>query len=217
MIVSLNEVESLTLKACRGAGMSWGLAEEAAQAARWLAARGWTWDRSLVVLLARRSEVSPPHVSVHDMRPARDGGALCPIHAGAAMADLLRPGERLTLHDVMEPMWLVPFAHRRAGLIRTATLTLVDGVMAIDDATVREIGTVETTHLSADRLDWIRIELSATGLATSAALPIGAQSGDRPIDPSAWEALEAWAARTYVAASLQSRIAGAGAGLSDND
>ncbi|NJO21709.1 MAG: DUF3726 domain-containing protein [Sphingomonadales bacterium] len=41
MIVSLNEIENLSLKACRGAGMSWGLAEEAAQAARWLAGAAW--------------------------------------------------------------------------------------------------------------------------------------------------------------------------------
>ena len=38
MIVSLNEIESLALKSARGAGMSWGLAEEAAS--RRVLARG---------------------------------------------------------------------------------------------------------------------------------------------------------------------------------
>lgn len=209
MIVSLNEVESLTLKACRGAGMSWGMAEEAAQAARWLASRGYAWERSLVALLARRGEISPPRVSAHDMRPAAEGTALCPIHAGAAMADLLRAGESLTLRNALEPMWLAPFAHRRAGQIHTATLTWGDGEM--------EAGAAAALLLSADRLDWIRVELSAAHSLAAVADPAGGRSSGTPIDPSAWAALEAWAARTYVAASLQSRLAGAGAGLSDND
>ena len=216
MIVSLNEVESLTMKACRGAGMSWGLAEEAAQAARWLAVRGSAWDRSLVALLARRGDVSPPRALVSDVRPTAQGTALCPIHAGAAIADLLRPGERLTLHDVLEPMWLVPFAHRRAGLVHTARLTWVDGVMNID-VTGPDTDAAAPIHLSATRVAWISVELSGRRAPTSGASPAGEESGGTTIDPSAWAALEAWTARTYVAASLQSRMAGAGAGLSDND
>ena len=40
MHASLNEIESLCKKAARGAGLSWGLAEEAGKAARWLSAHG---------------------------------------------------------------------------------------------------------------------------------------------------------------------------------
>jgi hypothetical protein len=39
----------------------------------------------------------------------------------------------------------------------------------------------------------------------------------RSVDPSSWRDLEALAHRTYVAATEASRLAGAGAGLSDND
>jgi hypothetical protein len=215
MIVSLNEVENLSLKACRGAGMSWGLAEEAAQAARWLAVRGLMWDRSLVALLAMRDEISPPSVSAGDMRPTEDGLALCPIHAGAAVVDLLRPGEGLTLHYVREPRWLVPFAHRRAGLVQTATLTWPDGMAEIGAGPGMD--TPETSFPLADRLDWVRIELSAPRPPDSATASAGSRAGGTTVDPSAWASLEAWAARTYVAASLQSRMGGAGAGLSDND
>jgi hypothetical protein len=215
MIISLNEVESLSLKACRGAGMSWGLAEEAAQAARWLAARRWAWDRSLVALLARRGEISPPIVSGRDMRPAEAGGALCPIHAGAAMADLLRPGEGLTLHNILEPMWLLPFVYRRAGRIHSAALTWVDGGM-VADAAAPEIGAT-ALRLLVGRLNWITVELSAPRSPKPTVDRPDASFDGTPMDPSAYAKLEAWAARTYVAASLQSRLAGAGAGLSDND
>jgi hypothetical protein len=216
MIVSLNEVETLSLKACRGAGMSWGLAEEAAHAARWLAAHGWAWDRSLVALLSRRDDLSPPLVSAHDMRPTEEGAVLCPIHVGAAVADLLRPGEHLTLHHVLQPMWLVPFACRWVRLGRIARLTWADGEMEVDTARP-EISATATADLAVDRLDWIRVELSAEHSPTSGASPAVARSDGTAVDPSAWQALEARGARTYVAASLRSRIAGAGAGLSDND
>ena len=39
MYMSLNEIDVSVKRAARGVGMSWGLAEEAGKAARWLAAR----------------------------------------------------------------------------------------------------------------------------------------------------------------------------------
>ena len=216
MIVSLNEVESLSLKAARGAGMSWGLAEEAAHAARWLAARGWTWDRSLVALLERREQIEEPMLTGHDIRSSREGFAICPIHAGAAMADLWHVDKSVTLYNVLSPIWLVPFAYRRTAEHRSVELTWIGGVCSIGGG-----GVVGAEALGAQDalLGWIRVELKTdvsspdvARLLTLPAISVGIQA-----DPAAWAALEQWAARTYVPASLQSRLAGAGAGLSDND
>jgi hypothetical protein len=216
MIVSLNEVESLSLKAARGAGMSWGLAEEAAHAARWLAACGWAWDRSLVALLERREQIAAPMLTGHDIRSSREGFAICPIHAGAAMADLLHVDESVTLYDLLSPIWLVPFAYRRIAEHRSVELTWIGGVCSI--SVVGVVG-AEALGTQDAPLGWIRVELktdiSSPDVArpfTLPAIPAGIQA-----DPAAWAALEQWAARTYVPASLQSRLAGAGAGLSDND
>jgi hypothetical protein len=216
MIVSLNEVESLSLKAARGAGMSWGLAEEAAHAARWLAARGWAWDRSLVGLLERREQIAAPMLAGHDISSSRQGLAICPIHAGAAMADLLHVHESVTLYDVLSPIWLVPFAHRRTGEHRSVEVTWSGGACSISAGgaiSAEALGTQDAP------LGWIRVELKtdvsspdAVPMPTRPVIPAGTQA-----DPAAWAALEQWAARTYVPASLQSRLAGAGAGLSDND
>ena len=38
---SLGEIRSLSIKAARGAGMTWGLAEEAGFSVCWLEERGW--------------------------------------------------------------------------------------------------------------------------------------------------------------------------------
>jgi hypothetical protein len=213
MIVSLNEIENLSLKACRGAGMSWGLAEEAAQAARWLAGTRLAWDQSLARLLAQRNQISDPSLSGREIRGVVDGMPLCPIHAGAAIADLLERGTSLALHDILEPIWLLPFAHRLAKPGCNVVLSWPIGNICIT-AAIPEIPEQGISDLTTGRLDWLRAELLS---GDASAPPVYGRSNERLANPAAWASLEAWAARTYVPASLQSRIAGAGAGLSDND
>jgi hypothetical protein len=50
--LSLNEVETIAAKAARGAGLSWGGAEEIGRAARAMARAGLPWDVQLLDLLA---------------------------------------------------------------------------------------------------------------------------------------------------------------------
>ncbi len=50
--LSLNEVETIAAKAARGAGLSWGGAEEIGKAARAMARAGVAWDVQLLDLLA---------------------------------------------------------------------------------------------------------------------------------------------------------------------
>ncbi len=56
-------------------------------------------------------------------------------------------------------------------------------------------------------------------LTITAGRPVGAVAGSGPVDiaDEIWEALCAYAHRTYVPATEQSRLKGAGAGLTDND
>jgi hypothetical protein len=221
MIVSRNEIETLVLKACRGAGMSWGLAEEAARAAPWLADRALPWDRSLLARLEQGRSIAAPVLAGGDIRPGLDGEALCPIHAGAALSDLLGQAGILTLHHVVEPIWLLPFADRRARPGGRVVLWWEGG--GVELAAAQPIpGHGALRGLLVDRVQRILVELhpGAGGEA-----PIGrTERLRRPeppqgivADPAAWAALETWAARTYVPASRHSRLAGAGAGLSDND
>lgn len=49
--LSLNEVETIAAKAARGAGLSWGGAEEIGKAARVMATAGANWDGLLLDLL----------------------------------------------------------------------------------------------------------------------------------------------------------------------
>lgn len=92
---SLGEIGALAVKAARGAGHPWGIAEEAGWAVRWLARRRLPGAEALARHLG-----------------APDGGA-CPIVLGAYLADagtLTDPA----LADVAEPLLLVPFLARAA-------------------------------------------------------------------------------------------------------
>ena len=87
MYMSLNEIDVSVKRAARGVGMSWGLAEEAGKAARWLAARRLTRLELVIDYLC-----SQDHRPYEDMRPRRNGavwssrgGRLCPIVAGASL------------------------------------------------------------------------------------------------------------------------------------
>lgn len=212
MIVSLNEIESLTLKACRGAGMSWGLAEEAAQAARWMASQGIAWDRSLLALLSRHTETRPPICDGQTMVSSQAEAPLCPIHAGTAFADLAHTGEVWTLRDVLQPVWLVPLIHRRAqrdGAL--LNLSTPDGTLLLDG---NGIGSIVHRLTPVDRISSIHIELRRRDQRPQVPMPSLAEPC---ADDDIWNGLERYAALTYVPASVQSRISGAGAGTSDND
>ena len=72
--LTLPEIQSLCFKAARGAGMEWGLAEEAAFAARWLAAAGLPGPERLGARL-QAGGVAAPEIGSGVWR-GRAGGAL---------------------------------------------------------------------------------------------------------------------------------------------
>ena len=200
MILSLNEIETTVLKAARGSGMSWGLAEEAANAARWLASRGIAFEGTLLAVLGARA----------------DDAATCPIIAGALISDRggLSPQDRL--ESVRGPVLLLPFLARLANASLNIELRFDGHCVWV---------TPGGPFASPQGLAILAAPVNAAGLhaiATTAAPAAGvmhwplARDGCR-LDADVWRKLQAYEARTYVPASAQSRISGAGAGDSDND
>lgn len=114
MTYSLSEIDSLARRAARGAGMSWGLAEEAGQAVSWLCAHAMPGAEYLAALLQRQTHRD--HGAAHplpDQTPWRaQAGALCPIAAGAALSDRaveISNMARLRLVRCEAPFLLLPF------------------------------------------------------------------------------------------------------------
>ena len=205
--LSLSEVDSIALKAARGAGLPWGLAEEAAFAARWLAEQGvdgLTLLARLLALMPRETLGSAP--LMHDRRwQTQKGGPLCPIGAGTALNDhfalpqgpLAAP---LHLCNLSTPALVLPLMAAAAARCNAVVIAeWADCQVVLSSGRLLAIGGAQ---LLADQ----------AALLTVTALPAGRPA--TPPGPSAatLAALGAHVARTYVPASDQSRR---GAGASD--
>ena len=218
MTWSLNEIETLSRKAARGAGLSWGLAEEAGKAARWLAAAGLPGPQVLADLLTRNDgrdyETLCPHEEHEGSWIAR-GGTLCPLISGAALSDhaeRLAQGGALSLGRTASPMLLLPY------LDAAARLSGRDITVSWDDVTVT-CGPAARPDPGADAALGVAIVDSVTIQCVSpsdTATPPPTESR-ADIPPETAARLDAFARRTYAPETPESRISGAGAGLTDND
>ena len=196
---SLSETAALALKAARGAGMSWGLAEETAASVVWLHSRGLPGISALSFYLEHAGAPESP-------------GFRCPIMKGCALIDGIidipeTRSQTLDLGHLHAPMLLLPFVAR-----------LEPGHFWLFAPGIK--GQVDI----ASGNDWPRHFLRGSG-----SCKISLEDGPQ-IDPSlatvtrvdsrfasCFDRLEAFAHRTYAPATGQSRMSGAGAGLTDND
>jgi len=207
--LSLNEVASLAKQAARGAGYSWGLAEEAGKATRWLFANGFDGAVQLVPLLDLSLSQTPSlHRPNYGISVWTADGMLCPLATGAYLLDsahtLTQDG--IEMRRVARPMLLLPFVSS-AALLTEQTLTVsCEGFVAMTNGNQLSVsGTLP------DNIDLVRVFVN------------GAVSTQQPLNKRAYvtaellAALQQYAHNTYAPDTEQSRTLGAGAGLSDND
>ena len=204
---SLGETAALALKAARGAGMSWGLAEETAASVVWLHSRGLPGISALCSYLG---QYLGQHLGQAAATQSPEGG--CPIMTGCALIDGMMDvpetsSQTLDLGHVHAPLLLLPFVAR-----------LEPGHYWLQAPGLQ--GTVDIANGDG----WQSHCLRGSGSCT-------VSLGDRPQVDSVLEMitrvdgrftccvdrLDAYAHRTYAPATGQSRMSGAGAGLNDND
>jgi hypothetical protein len=231
MMLSLNEVESTVWKAARGAGLAWGLAEEAGQAARWMAAQRLDWAAPVVACLAAaeaaQGRLAPPAAAEDRWQPPAGAAALSPLICGPLISDLAfqlaEAGASLRFGPMAHPILLLPFVARVAqdldialALSWAGTECLCRGgdvrcTALVDPELVRGV-TVARLAPHSGALDSGPLHSGALGE------PIAAIDSARgTIHVELLDRLEKWVRLTYVSASAESRLAGAGAGLTDND
>ena len=202
MTFSLNEVEATAKKAARGAGYSWGLAEEAGKAVRWLCAQGVDGCAALAGLLAKIDGIPlakfAPDTDVTPWRAQAD--ALCPITTGCVLSDRAAQLAQNTFQTgpITSPALLFPFAAYAAVGNGCITLTWPSGYAVTDGENLSLRGQLE---LTCKRIDVSRSgTLENANQACTRAAP----------DPSVWQALNRFAHRTYAPATDASRLKGAG-------
>lgn len=212
--LSRNEIETLCLKAARGAGLSWGHAEEAGFAAGWLHARGIYGTAALLAHLTCAAG-KPWGLVCPVTGPGRwhASGAepICPVALGAALSDHCQLPEGalaqgLCIGPVSHPILVLPFLARVAGVLgHPVLMRFPDGEIRIGPAAVAG----DTDRLAAiDEGSFTLLPASAVGQAD--------YTPRYSCNDNILTALGDFAMRTTVPPSERSR-ADAGAGTSDND
>jgi len=209
---SLNEIEAEVKKAVHGVGLAWGLAEEGAKAARWLAARAIDPMPAVIDVLDRHAggnRISTA-ITLTDDRHWDAPAPLCPITFGASLCDHARIIAGGTMAGaVARPLLVIPFVARAARLLgRDISLTMDGDAMLLSDRG-------EPGSLPVDRPDVAAFGCVATDSTAMAMHHVVAP--DIAIAADRWARLQAYAGRTYVPANERSRREGAGAGSIDND
>ena len=209
---SLNELEAMCRKAVRGAGYSWGLAEEAGKATRWLAAAGLPGPACLLHLLEAvdNRDFASFTPNITDATCTASHGFLCPLMTGTAMCDGALgppPSQGLRLLNLSSPLLLLPFVVTAFETVQLSwtrvQLSAYQGVVSWDGAVL---------DLARPQADVAVLE----PIAVAGCRPLAVQTR-AILEAKTCTRLEAFAHRTFAPSTEASRLAGAGAGLSDND
>ena len=193
-----------------------GIAEEAAKAARWLAMYDLPGPELLADLLTLndgRSYADLAPASVEGVWEAPTG-SLCPLVAGAALSDRageLATGREIDLGVTAFPLLLAPYVAAAANLTSTALELTWPGVTVVFDRNGISIDG-EPAELTAKSADAIRCRCVTSQVSDPRDI---VQRCD--VDGGTWGRLNVFAQRTFAPSTEASRLAGAGAGLSDND
>lgn len=217
--LSQSEIESLCLKAARGAGMSWGIAEEAGFAAAWLAARG--IDGPGILLAQLQSGLGRAWADICPVVQdgawrAADGATLCPVALGAALCDFAALPQGAM---AQAPLRVGPVGHAALLLPFLATLAAAQGasVALVWPGGAAVVGPDGATSGDLAALAGGEVILAELSLGRAASPPSeGNAVAPLEIAATTLSGLNTLALRTTVPASEASR-AGAGASSSDND
>ncbi|WP_299860104.1 DUF3726 domain-containing protein [uncultured Hoeflea sp.] len=209
-LLSSNEAGALCLKAARGAGMSWGLAEEAGYAAAWLYTRGINGPELLLRHLNWIADRAYGNVrpAGHENPVPSDGTALCPVALGASLSDGCTIPQG-TIGPVQVPVLLLPFVHQLAVSAASALRLRWNG---------GHVSVSPEGYVSGDMDDLTALDVTELTLQTddtSDVVPVS-QIAPVPIRRSVLSDLNAYAMQTTVPASSASRE-DAGSAAGDND
>lgn len=192
---SIGEVRALSMKAARGAGMVWGLAEETGFAVEWLE----TKNAPGVEALARYLDQLPEGKGVDT--------EVCPIAVGAGISDYgcIEDDFQITIH---QPLLILPF------LALIAVNESLEISWQDHKVVVNETGISGGVPLAATSIGPFSCSVRK-GVVSTPSLPrVHRVSDDRK---AFMDILGRFAHKTYAPATDASRASGAGAGINDND
>ena len=198
IVLSLNEAETLATKAARGAGLSWGEAEDLGRGARWLAARGLDWAGPLLGLAEQPGGTRRPHAPAEGRRPDRRTFA---------------PTAEISI-EACRPVWVLAILASMARSKTSLDLRGPDFGFRVSPEGVASSDRAEPATSAARPQPRIAVEASADALPLARVLAPNMRRST--VSARRMDELGGLAARTYVPASADSRRLGAGGSRIDD-
>lgn len=208
--LSISELSALVCRATKGAGFSWGEADDAADACIWLAQRGIENITPLLSVITDQSTCAP------DLNTGfwQGHSSICPLRSGIILGDFVNlpkglAGGKLAIKQVQNWHFLLPFISRSAvSLGRDLNVTTETDALAlfadgsIDKTPNKQNGGTANIEISIREITVTRPQL--------------AKQNRTIITLKQYEAISALAMQMTVPTSNISQ-AGAGGSGSDND
>ncbi len=219
---SLNEIEQTVRKAARGCGLPWGVADEVGKAIRWLHGFGLNGIYGLNAVLDRYDHqnsrgYAPMSLTGVWQAPA---GTLSPLLTGPSLCDCMEmlAQQPIVTGKIAHPVLTAGFLGQKA-LIADQPIRLEWSSVTLEFHRAQLAISGNRADLNINICDALRCTRMPRSkyVGPTPGKVLDAASGGVAIDDALWEKLEGRAHLTYVAATEASRLAGAGAGLSDND
>jgi hypothetical protein len=215
---SLGETGALALKAARGAGMTWGLAEEASEAVIWLQARGLPGVSALCLYLnwyQLQKSLFPNWTAIlieDNTIP------YCPFVIGTAISDgavKIPPdvNTKASLGLIRQPLLLLPFVS--SSVPEDFGLYVENSF--ISDALVEEKALLNLDFHNAFLMDEAECFIRPVSKALLDFQPKASPFRLSDCYGGCIDVLKKFASRTYAPSSEQSRSTGAGANLFNDD
>ena len=224
IICSLNQIEQLSRKAVRGAGLAWGVADDAGKAVRWLHEYGLCGVAALAAVLECHADdyaaidtLIPQSLSAKIWTAEK---VLDPLLTGAAISDCLgdcfgdclagNRSDRIIAtakiaHPILIAGYIVPIAqHRRQSLeLAWADVSMICAGISGDEIWVAGN---DIAVESADNFTCHFTPIAPPVAAKKRHKKYRARIGECVVDAKSWARLDQFAHRTYVRASEKSRI-----------
>ena len=201
---SLSEIETVSKRASRAAGYSWGVAEEVAKNIRLLEMFNLPGIKNLNSFFKKKKELRLENISLINKDNEANKNEYCPIIAGVNCLDQIRTLESLneiTFKKVAYPLLFLPFISRASEVIGKRIFLKIDD----REFLLNFNNNIYSNHIKNEIIE------SAENIY------LKVLENRDSFEEKEWNELYKLSEETFVEENESLKQGGAGAGLTDND
>jgi hypothetical protein len=201
---SLSEIETVSKRASRAAGYSWGVAEEVAKNIRLLEIFNLPGIKNLNSFFKKKRELRLENISLINKDNEANKNGYCPIIAGLNCLDQIRTIDNLneiTFKKVAYPLLFLPFISRASEVIGKRIFLKIDD----SEFLLNFNNNIYSNHAKNEIIE------------TAENIYLKVLENRDSFEEKEWNELYKLSEETFVEENDSLKQSGAGAGLTDND